>query len=148
MLAINIREPVLEDVAAILEIEKCYSSPWSSAAILEEINRENGLQFVAVHKDDGKIVGWCCALITLNEVELLKIGVDKKFIRQQVATALLDHLQRECFRLAALRIFLEVRMSNKPARSFYEKNGFHPLHKRKNYYNKPKEDAVIYEKVL
>ena len=38
---------------------------------------------------------------------------------------------------------LEVRESNAPAIALYAKHGFHPVGKRKNYYDAPKEDAVL-----
>ena len=41
-------------------------------------------------------------------------------------------------------IFLEVRESNTPAIALYESLGFEKIGVRKGYYDKPKEDAVIY----
>ena len=41
------------------------------------------------------------------------------------------------------KIFLEVRVSNIPAISLYEKMGFESLGVRKNFYEHPQEDASI-----
>mgnify|MGYP002582415600 FL=1 len=41
---------------------------------------------------------------------------------------------------------LEVRESNLAARRLYEKNGFEIVGKRKNYYEKPAEDAILMSK--
>ena len=38
---------------------------------------------------------------------------------------------------------LEVRQSNLPARKTYEKCGFREAGRRRNYYEKPREDAVL-----
>jgi ribosomal-protein-alanine N-acetyltransferase len=43
---------------------------------------------------------------------------------------------------------LEVRVSNTPARNLYEKLGFQNMGVRKNFYEQPKEDAIIYTKYL
>ena len=42
-------------------------------------------------------------------------------------------------------IFLEVRVSNEAALTLYGQAGFQIIDKRKNYYEKPKEDAYIME---
>ena len=38
---------------------------------------------------------------------------------------------------------LEVRASNEPAIALYRKHGFEEAGRRKNYYTKPTEDAII-----
>jgi ribosomal-protein-alanine N-acetyltransferase len=45
---------------------------------------------------------------------------------------------------AARAILLEVRESNLPARGLYEKHGFHVHGRRRAYYQRPVEDAVLY----
>ena len=41
------------------------------------------------------------------------------------------------------RITLEVRESNAPAIGLYQKLGFVEVGRRKNYYEKPREDAIL-----
>ena len=43
-------------------------------------------------------------------------------------------------------LILEVRVSNLPAITLYEKNGFTQIGRRRNYYHNPKEDALILRK--
>ena len=43
---------------------------------------------------------------------------------------------------------LEVRESNAPARRFYEGAGFVIMGTRKNYYEKPVEDAILMTKMF
>ena len=43
---------------------------------------------------------------------------------------------------------LEVRQSNAPARALYEKLGYVQAGLRRNYYENPREDAVIMTKTL
>ena len=40
-------------------------------------------------------------------------------------------------------LMLEVRASNAPAIALYEKHGFAAVGRRKNYYDAPKEDAIL-----
>jgi ribosomal protein S18 acetylase RimI-like enzyme len=40
-------------------------------------------------------------------------------------------------------IFLEVRVSNEPARRLYASRGFRQISVREGYYQNPKEDALI-----
>ena len=52
-------------------------------------------------------------------------------------------------RARALRLSfltLEVRESNAAAVALYEKHGFHRVGLRRNYYERPKEDALIMTK--
>ena len=59
-----------------------------------------------------------------------------------IAEALLDaYIQYGREHLAFLT--LEVRASNQAAIALYEKHGFTQAGLRKNYYEKPREDAVI-----
>ena len=45
-------------------------------------------------------------------------------------------------------IYLEVREKNQAARGLYEKTGFVPVGKRKDYYKYPTDDAVLYTLTL
>jgi ribosomal-protein-alanine N-acetyltransferase len=38
---------------------------------------------------------------------------------------------------------LEVRISNRPALDLYMKHGFEQVGRRRGYYEKPKEDAIL-----
>ena len=40
-------------------------------------------------------------------------------------------------------VYLDVRRSNLAALKLYNKYGFKPLGVRKNYYSKPREDALV-----
>ena len=47
-----------------------------------------------------------------------------------------------------LTVLLEVRAGNVPAIGLYEKNGFAKIGLRKEYYQNPKEDALILQRSL
>ena len=57
-----------------------------------------------------------------------------------------EEILAESERRGAAVLQLEVRESNFAARRLYEKNGFEIVGKRKNYYEKPAEDAILMSK--
>lgn len=88
------------------------------------------------------MLGYAVVSVVLDEGNLDNIAVAPEHRRQGVADALLSALTgfgRE--HLAAL--MLEVRASNAPAIALYEKHGFTAVGRRRNYYDAPREDAVL-----
>ena len=63
--------------------------------------------------------------------------------RRGVGQELLADLIRRLAQKKIYRIVLEVRVSNEPAIRLYEKQGFATMGKRKNFYEKPTEDAYV-----
>ena len=59
---------------------------------------------------------------------------------------LVNMLVEELDKLDTHVLLLEVRISNDPAISLYEKMGFTVAGRRPNYYHNPKEDAWILRK--
>ena len=82
-------------------------------------------------------------LHVLDEGDIGNVAVAPEHRRQGIADALLDAL---CARAAALDLAfltLEVRASNAPAIALYRKHGFQTVGQRRNYYQKPDEDALL-----
>ena len=70
------------------------------------------------------------------------VAEDEAARRHGVGDALLDVFCR--FGQAHLSFLtLEVRASNAPAIALYRKHGFQEAGRRKNYYQQPREDAII-----
>ena len=44
--------------------------------------------------------------------------------------------------------FLEVRESNSAARKLYDSRGFREIGRRRNYYRRPVEDALVMRRIL
>lgn len=138
-----ISKMTMEDVGFVAELEKeCFSMPWSENSLLEEIDNETSLFFVA--KEDGKTVGYIGANDVWDEVFITNIAVTREFRRKKVGTALLEKLISVSREKNADCVTLEVRKSNKAAVRLYEQFGFLPVGERKNFYIKPVEDAIIY----
>ena len=83
-----------------------------------------------------------------DEAEILNLAVRQENRRKGEGRRLVGKLLEEYRCLAVSRVFLEVRESNTGAISFYEHLGFRTVGKRKDYYQDPKEAALVMERRL
>ena len=74
--------------------------------------------------------------------------MDETVRRQGVGRRILDYACECCKKENVKRLLLDVRESNASARSFYEQYGFLVDGMRKNFYEKPNENAVLMSKEL
>lgn len=143
----ELRKAVISDIDAVTELEKrSFTVPWSRDGFLYEL--ESPFADFLIAEENGALAGFAISHMAGDEAELFNICVAEEFRRRGAGETLL----RECLRLAgkrgAERMLLEVRASNKPARALYMKLGFQVLGVRHNYYDYPKEDAVMMERGL
>ena len=129
-------------IPAIAALEReCFSRPWSEAALSEELYNDTAC-FLVAEGEDGTVLGYAGLHVILDEGYIDNVAVDPRYRRQGVADALLDVFCRfGAEKLAFLT--LEVRASNAPAIALYEKHGFYEVGRRKDYYDDPKEDALL-----
>ena len=81
----------------------------------------------------------------IDEGEILDIAVSPFFRKQKIAEYLMSELFDFSIKNQINSIFLEVRQSNVPAIALYQKMGFKKIGIRKDYYSKPKENALIFQ---
>lgn len=134
-----------EHSAAIAALEEiCFSTPWSENAILHEVTNPISYWLVAV--ENGQVLGYVGSQYGYGEADMMNLAVVPDFrnrgIGQQLVTELISHLAD----LHVKSLTLEVRQSNAAAISLYEKMGFQQVGLRPNYYQKPKEAALILRK--
>jgi ribosomal-protein-alanine N-acetyltransferase len=98
--------------------------------------------FVAVD-ENGTVAGFIGMYRFGCEGEIHNVAVQKRFRRCGVAALLLGNLLAYCKDSGITDVYLEVRVSNTGAIKLYEKHGFIKIGFRKNYYEVPKEDALI-----
>ena len=123
----------------------CFSSPWSENALSEEVENEGAFFIVSVN-DKNEVEGYCGMHIVLDECYIDNIAVFPEARNKGVAKMLLSMLEEKAKEINAYFITLEVREGNERARLIYEKFGFLNQGVRKNFYENPKENAVIYTK--
>ena len=133
----------LDEVAELERI--CFSTPWSRNMLAEELDNPTASFIVAVG-DNGQVLGYAGISVIAGEGYIDNVAVREEYRRQGIAQALLDVFLRfgKAHQLAFLT--LEVRASNAPAKQLYLKHGFEQVGRRKDYYDAPKEDAIIMTK--
>ena len=136
----------MEWIPQIAELERqCFSKPWNEQMLAEELDNPTASFIVAVG-DNGQVLGYAGISVIAGEGYIDNVAVREEYRRQGIAQALLDVFLRfgKAHQLAFLT--LEVRASNAPAKQLYLKHGFEQVGRRKDYYDAPKEDAIIMTK--
>ena len=132
-------------VAQIAELEKiCFSDPWSERSIASEL--DNKLAFWLVATEGERVAGYIGSQTVMDETDMMNVAVHPDFRRMGIAESLVNSLVKELKQQGSHCLTLEVRASNSPAISLYEKLGFVEIGRRKNYYRNPREDALILRK--
>ena len=115
---IAIRPAAESDLPALAALESaCFAHPWSEKSLAETLG--NGRSLFLLAEREGEALGY--------------LGAD----------ALLNELLRRAKGLGLATVTLEVRETNAPAIALYQKTGFVPVGRRKNYYTSPTEDAIL-----
>ena len=132
-------------VAQVAELEKlCFADPWSEKSIASELG--NIWSYWVVALDGERVVGYIGSQSSADETDVMNVAVHPDYRRRGIAESLIEVLIRELKNRGSHALMLEVRDSNEPAIALYEKLGFQQVGLRKNYYHKPKEDALILRK--
>lgn len=134
-----------DDVTAVAALEaENFSRPWSYDAFYKTLSDENYIVIIA--KETDALLGYCVLLCTGEEADITNVCTALAARGKGVATKMLTALMAEGKSRGVTEFFLEVRESNTPARSLYTKLGFEEIGLRKNYYEEPKEHAVLMKK--
>lgn len=130
----------LDEIAALERV--CFPDPWSRQMLAEEL--DNALSaFLVALDSEGKVAGYAGLQVILDEGTVTNIAVRPDCRKQGVASQLLQVFLNfaQGNRLAFLT--LEVRASNYDAIALYGSRGFRESGRRRNYYEHPREDAII-----
>lgn len=130
------------DLEQVAEIEKeCFSMPWSLKSFEETLQKQNA--FYVVAREDGKVVGYCGAYGILDEADINQVAVAAAYRGRGIGKKMLGVLFTKLLQAGIAQVTLEVRKSNRAAIALYESVGFVTEGVRKNFYEKPVEDALI-----
>jgi ribosomal-protein-alanine N-acetyltransferase len=154
------------DLRRLVEIERaCYPDPWSEKLFVNELSNRPfncplagrplgdsadrppvGRRGSDAERALGKplpLVGFAIAHLLSTEAHILNIAVDPAHQGRGIGRALLYSLLNFAAEHGESRGMLEVRESNSRAQRLYLSAGFEIVGRRKNYYSRQREDALV-----
>ena len=133
-----------DDVDEVFHIEEQIHPEhhWSKDSFYNEI-ANNLAAYYCVKNEDNKILAFIGTWQIIEEVHITTLGVHPDYRGLQLAQILLIQTLLDCYKNMVKYITLEVRESNVPAISLYEKFLFESIGMRKKYYQDNGENAII-----
>ena len=137
------------ELGDIVELEKAsFSDPWSEASFAAVLSEPAAFFAAAREAASRRVAGYVVAWFAADEGEIANLAVRQPTRRQGIGAALLDAALNEGRRRGAQSIYLEVRDSNAAARALYASRDFTEVGRRRNYYRRPVEDAVLLRRTV
>jgi ribosomal-protein-alanine N-acetyltransferase len=135
------RRAHLPEVAAIERM--CFSDPWSEASFRQAVDNPGVFFRVATDGAGGLVVGYVVAWFAGGEGEVANVAVAPAARGRGIGGLLLDGAIAAAAEHGAEALYLDVRESNARARALYDSRGFVEVGRRRRYYRRPSEDAII-----
>ena len=133
-----------DDLAAIAELQRrSFTNPWGADSIQWELANTDVARLYVASDPDGTVVAYCACWLIFDELHINSLAVDERQRRRGVARRLLREVFRDAIDAGARSATLEVRRSNEAARRLYLSLGFVVDAVRRDYYQLPREDALI-----
>ena len=137
---VDTRPEQLDDI--LLMEQQCFSVPWTHEQMMAQLSDFMHI-FLAAEDENGRAVGYAGLMYVLDEGYISNVAVSPDCRREGIADMLLTELYERAKAKKLSFLTLEVRESNIPAQSLYKKHGYTEVGRRKAYYSRPKEDAVL-----
>ena len=135
----RLTEKSLDGVA---ELEKlCFSQPWSKNSL--GLLLKEGIGVGMVCSSDGQVCAYGGMMVAVDEGQITNIATHPDYRRQGYGRAIVEALIKYSKHNGINSISLEVRESNRAAIELYSRLGFKVEGKRKDFYTKPTENALI-----
>lgn len=140
-----IRDAAAADIDRLEELEKeCFSLPWTREQLISQLPDDMHVFLIA--ELGGMAAGYVGMMHVVDEGYISNVAVAPEYRRRGIADALIAALTARCEALSLAFVTLEVRRGNAPAIALYEKHGFVPVGERRDYYELPREDALLMTK--
>lgn len=138
------RAEVPRDLAAVETLQKdTFTNPWAADAIQWELEHTDVARLYVLEDASGVVVAFCACWVVFDELHINSLAVAAECRRQGLATRLLRYVLEDAKACGATSATLEVRSSNVAARQLYERLAFTVEGNRRDYYQNPREDALI-----
>ncbi|RLG67603.1 MAG: ribosomal-protein-alanine N-acetyltransferase [Methanobacteriota archaeon] len=123
-LTVNIRKARYGDIPALHRVERVSFTEHYPMSFMEEIYMTHPNSFL-VAELDGVIVGYVIAVLRTPSVgHILSVAVAPPYRRRGIGRMLVEAAVEDLWKRGASKVQLEVRVSNRPARSLYRSLGF------------------------
>jgi ribosomal-protein-alanine N-acetyltransferase len=137
---VSLRRLGYGDLPSVISIERrSFPTPWSLAMFVLELSKPSGICLAA--EDESGLIGYLVCARYDDVWHLMNVAIHPDRRRERLATELIERLFEEAG--PGARFTLEVRVSNRPAISMYERFGFRSAGRRRRYYHDNGEDALI-----
>ena len=141
--ALAIRRGAMSDLEQIAAIERVsFSDPWSRRSFAAFL-ADHRVFFGVAESSGPEVLGYVVAAFAVDEGEIANLAVAPAFRHLGVGRALLDAALAHSGVRGVTTVYLEVRDSNAAARKLYASRGFIEVGRRRNYYRRPLEDALV-----
>ena len=137
------RAMTVQDFDTVLAAEATlHLFPWTFGNFSDSLSAGHSM-WLATEKDE--LVAYAVTTQIVDEIHLLNISVLADRQRAGRGMRVMQHLFETGQAAGGVRMFLEVRPDNKPARSLYQRCGFVEIGRRKAYYpaHEGREDAIV-----
>lgn len=149
-MSIVIKPMTKEHIPQVVKIEEqSFSMPWSENAFLESFSYDHALFLVALDEcckqsdEEDTVAGYIGMYKVFNEGDITNIAVSPDYRGKGIGLALMNEIKELAIQKNIETLILEVRESNSTAINLYEKVGFNRAGIRKNFYEKPVENAIV-----
>lgn len=140
---ITLRNMTVDDLDEVMEVEvNSFTIPWSREAFFNELTKNQFAQYLIVEVDQ-RVVGYCGVWIIIDEAHITNIALLPEYRGMKLGEALMARVMEVAREMGAMRVTLEVRVSNERAQNLYRKFGFESGAIRKQYYTDNMEDALV-----
>ena len=126
--------------------QACFSLPWTREQLESQLPDERHCFLVALEGE--RVLGYIGMMHVLDEGYISNVAVAPEARRRGIGSQLIRALLERAETMQLSFVTLEVRVGNQAAIELYEKHGFRPVGRRKNYYDFPKEDAILMTRLL
>jgi ribosomal-protein-alanine N-acetyltransferase len=132
------------DLAGVAELQRqSFSKAWGADALQWELDNTAAARLYTVRDESGTLVAYCACWFVVDELHINSLAVEPSRRREGIARWLLRRVLEDASAAGARSATLEVRQSNAAARALYEGLGFRVEGIRRDYYEEPREDALI-----
>jgi len=147
---VRLRRATPSDIEPMRNLEQrsAGAAHWTTEQYRELFTLEVAERVVLVATDDVDIAGFVIARCLRDEWEIENVVVDAERRQQGIARSLIQELRAAAELAGVASIILEVRESNLAALRLYESIGFTQEGRRKEYYQVPAEDALLFRLTL